>query len=75
MTQQRRLEESLHSVFQKLRDERKRLQAMSEISGVLASKPELRVAFPKISAICDEFCGRSMRLSHCTTKRVDNWFV
>src|ERR1700688_347740 len=50
ITEQRRLEESLHSVSQKLKEEKKRLHAMSEVSRVLASKLELGKAFPKISA-------------------------
>ena len=50
ITEQKRLEESLHSVSQKLRDEKKRLQVMSEVSRVLATKLDVRVAFPKISA-------------------------
>ena len=50
VTDQKRLEESLHSVSQKLRHEKKRLQAMSEVSRVLAAKPDIRKAFPKVSA-------------------------
>jgi len=50
ITEQKRLEESLHSVSQKLRDEKKRLQVMGEVSRVLAAKLDLREAFPKISA-------------------------
>ncbi|MCU1303199.1 MAG: Fis family transcriptional regulator [Candidatus Sulfotelmatobacter sp.] len=50
VTEQKRLEESLHSVSQKLRHEKKRLQAVSEVSRVLAAKLDVRKAFPKISA-------------------------
>jgi formate hydrogenlyase transcriptional activator len=50
VTVQKRLEESLHSVSQKLRQEKKRLQAMSEVSRVLAAKLDVQQAFPKVSA-------------------------
>jgi formate hydrogenlyase transcriptional activator len=50
ITEQKRLEESLHSVSQKLRDEKKRLQVMSEVSRVLATKLDVSQAFPIISA-------------------------
>jgi formate hydrogenlyase transcriptional activator len=50
ITEQKKLEESLRSVSQKLRDEKKRLQVMSEVSHVLAGKLDVRQAFPKISA-------------------------
>jgi formate hydrogenlyase transcriptional activator len=50
VTVQKQLEESLHSVSQKLRQEKKRLQAMSEVSRVLATKLDVQQAFPKVSA-------------------------
>ncbi|HZZ16570.1 MAG TPA: sigma 54-interacting transcriptional regulator, partial [Candidatus Sulfotelmatobacter sp.] len=50
VTEQKRLEESLHSVSQKLKDEKKRLQVMTEVTRVLAAKFDIGQAFPKISA-------------------------
>ncbi len=50
ITEQKKLEESLRSVSQKLRNEQKRLQIMAEVSGVLATNVDVRHAFPKISA-------------------------
>src|ERR1700692_2405781 len=50
ITEQKRLEKSLHSVSQKLRHEKKRLEVMSEVSRVLATKFEVRQAFPEVSA-------------------------
>jgi formate hydrogenlyase transcriptional activator len=50
ITEQKKLEESLRSVSQKLREEKKRLQVMTEVSRVLAGKMDVRQAFPKISA-------------------------
>ena len=50
ITQQKRLEQSLHSVSQKLKDEKKRLQVVSEVSRVLAAQLDVRRAFPNISA-------------------------
>jgi formate hydrogenlyase transcriptional activator len=50
ITEQKRLEESLHSVSQKLRHEKKRLAAMNEVSRVLAATVDLRQAFPEVSA-------------------------
>jgi formate hydrogenlyase transcriptional activator len=50
ITEQKKLEESLRSVSQKLREEKKRLQVMGEVSRLLSAKVELRQAFPKISA-------------------------
>lgn len=50
ITEQKRLEESLRSVSQKLRQEKKRVQVMTEVSHVLAAKVDMRQAFPKISA-------------------------
>ncbi len=50
ITEQKKLEESLRSVSQKLREEKKRLQVMTEVSRVLAAKLDIRQAFLKISA-------------------------
>jgi len=50
ITEQKKLEESFRSVSQKLREEKKRMQVMTEVSRVLAAKFEMLQAFPKISA-------------------------
>jgi formate hydrogenlyase transcriptional activator len=50
ITEQKKLEESLRSVSQKLREEKKRLQVMTEVSRVLGAKFEIQQVFPKISA-------------------------
>jgi formate hydrogenlyase transcriptional activator len=50
ITEQKKLEESLRSVSQKLRQEKKRLLAMTEVSHVLAAKLDIRQAFSRISA-------------------------
>src|SRR5258708_34450081 len=50
MTEQKKIEESVRIVSQKLREEKKRLQVMTEVSRVLAGKLDVRQAFPKISA-------------------------
>ncbi|MGB8949705.1 MAG: sigma 54-interacting transcriptional regulator [Candidatus Sulfotelmatobacter sp.] len=50
ITEQKRLEESLRGVSEKLREERKRHQVLMEVSRVLAAKWEVRQIFPKISA-------------------------
>lgn len=50
ITEQKKLEESLRSVSQKLREEKKRVQVMTGVSRVLAGKMDVRQAFPKISA-------------------------
>jgi formate hydrogenlyase transcriptional activator len=50
ITEQKKLEESFHSVSQKLREEKKRMQVMTEVSRVLAAKFDMQQAFPKISA-------------------------
>lgn len=50
ITEQKRLEETLRSVSQKLRDEKKRVQVMSEVGRILAAKLDMQQAFPKISA-------------------------
>ena len=50
ITEQKRLEESLRSVSQTLREEKKRLQVAAEISQVLANKSDMRRVFPQISA-------------------------
>jgi formate hydrogenlyase transcriptional activator len=66
ITEQKRLEESLHSVSQKLRHEKKRLRAMSEVSRVLAAELDLRQAFPEVSAhlrrvLCQEYAALALR--------------
>jgi formate hydrogenlyase transcriptional activator len=50
VTEQRRLEESLRSVSRNLRDKKKRLHVMSEVSRALGAKLEVQQVFPKISA-------------------------
>ncbi len=50
ITEQKKLEESLHGVSEKLREEKKRQQVMMEVSRVLAAKWDARQVFPKISA-------------------------
>ena len=50
ITEQKKLEESFRSVSQKLREEKKRMQVMTEVSRVLGAKFEMLQAFPKISA-------------------------
>lgn len=49
-TEQRRLEESLRSVSRNLRDEKKRMHVMSEVSRALGAKLDVPQVFPKISA-------------------------
>jgi formate hydrogenlyase transcriptional activator len=50
ITEQKRLEESLRGVSQRLREEKKRHQVLMEVSRVLAAKWDVRQVFPKISA-------------------------
>jgi formate hydrogenlyase transcriptional activator len=50
ITERKRLEESLQSLSQKLKHEKRRLQAMTEVSRVLAAKFDIAQAFPKVSA-------------------------
>jgi formate hydrogenlyase transcriptional activator len=50
ITEQKKLEESLHSVSEKLQDEKKRHQVLMEVSRVLAVKWDVCQVFPKISA-------------------------
>ena len=50
VTEQKQLEESLRSVSQTLRYEKKRLQVMSEVTRALATKLDVQKVFPKISA-------------------------
>src|SRR5207302_5440827 len=50
VTEQKKLEESLRSVSETLREEKKRQHVMLEVSRVLAAKWDARQVFPKISA-------------------------
>jgi formate hydrogenlyase transcriptional activator len=50
ITEQKKLEESLRSVSETLRDEKKRQQVIMEVSRTLAAKSDVRQAFPQISA-------------------------
>jgi formate hydrogenlyase transcriptional activator len=50
ITEQKKLEESLRSVSEKLREEKKRQQVLMEVSHVLAAKWDVLQVFPKISA-------------------------
>lgn len=50
VTEQKKLEESLRGVSEKLREEKKRQQVMIEVSRVLAEKLDVRQVFPRISA-------------------------
>jgi len=50
ITEQKKLEESLRSVSEKLREEKKRQQVLMEVGRVLAAKWDVRQVFPKISA-------------------------
>ncbi len=50
ITEQKKLEESLHSVSERLREEKKRQQVMKEVTGVLAAERDVPQAFPQISA-------------------------
>ncbi len=50
ITEQKKLEESLRSVSDKLREENKRQQVLMELSRVLGAKWDVRQVFPKISA-------------------------
>jgi formate hydrogenlyase transcriptional activator len=50
ITEQKKLEESLRGVSEKLHEEKKRQQVILEVSRALAAKWDVRQAFPKISA-------------------------
>lgn len=50
ITEQRKLEDSLHDVSESLRQEKKRQQVMLDVGRVLAAKGDVRQAFPQISA-------------------------
>jgi formate hydrogenlyase transcriptional activator len=50
ITEQKKLEESLRSVSETLRQEKRRQEVLSEITGLLANKWNIRQAFPKVSA-------------------------
>ncbi len=77
VTEQKKLEESLQGVSDRLRDEKKRLQVMVEVSRVLAEKLDVVEIFPQVSAnlrrilrqeyaalaLRDEQSGRLVRLA------------
>lgn len=50
ITEQKKLEESLRGVSEKLREEKKRRQVMTEVSRLLAATGDARQVFPQISA-------------------------
>jgi formate hydrogenlyase transcriptional activator len=50
VTEQKNLKESLRGVSEKLREEKKRVQVLAEVSRVLGGRWEARQVFPKISA-------------------------
>jgi formate hydrogenlyase transcriptional activator len=50
ITEQKKLEESLRSVSEKLKAEKKRGQVMTEVADLLAEKWDVRQVFPKVSA-------------------------
>ena len=50
ITEQKRLEESLRGVSERLQEEKKRHQVLMEVSRVLAAKWDVQQVFPKISA-------------------------
>ena len=50
ITEQKRLEESLHGVSEMLREEKKRHHVLMEVSRALAAKWDVRQVFPRISA-------------------------
>jgi formate hydrogenlyase transcriptional activator len=50
ITEQKRLEESLRGVSERLREEKKRQQVMMEVSHLLAGKWDARQGFPKVSS-------------------------
>jgi formate hydrogenlyase transcriptional activator len=50
ITEQKKLEDSLHDVSENLRQEKKRQQVMLDVSRALAAKGDVRQAFPQISA-------------------------
>jgi formate hydrogenlyase transcriptional activator len=50
VTEQKKLAESLRSVSETLREEKKRQQVMMEVSSALATKSDVPQAFPQISA-------------------------
>jgi formate hydrogenlyase transcriptional activator len=49
-TEQKKLEESLRDVHETLRQEKKRQHVLTEVSRLLATKWEMRKAFPQVSA-------------------------
>jgi formate hydrogenlyase transcriptional activator len=51
ITEQKELEESLRGVSEKLRQEKKRQEVLAEVSRLLATKWDMRRAFPKVSAL------------------------
>jgi formate hydrogenlyase transcriptional activator len=50
ITEHKRLQEFLHSVSATLREEKKRQEVVTEVSRLLASRSDVRQAFPRISA-------------------------
>jgi formate hydrogenlyase transcriptional activator len=50
ITEQKKLEESLRSVSEKLKAEKKRGQVMTEVSNLLAEKWDVQQVFPQVSA-------------------------
>ena len=51
ITEQKELEESLRGVSEKLRQEKKRQEVLADVSRLLATKWDMRQAFPKVSAL------------------------
>ena len=50
ITDQKKLQESLHGAYESLRKERARQQVLMEVSRLLAARWDIREAFPKVSA-------------------------
>ena len=68
ITEQKKLEGSLRSVSERLREEKKRQQVVMEVSRALAGKWDVRQVFPKISAYLRRVLAARIRGS-CFARR------
>jgi len=73
ITEQKKLEESLRSVSEKLKAEKKRGQVMTEVADLLAEKWDVRQVFPKVSAYLRRVLRQEYAALPCTTRRLGSW--
>jgi len=70
ITEQKKLEESLRSVSEKLKAEKKRGQVMTEVADLLAEKWDVRQSFPRSPLIC---AGSAAGICGAFLARREDW--